>query len=46
VHQFLLPKGVAVGTYRLSMPMPVAYEVAAPEPALQTPPFTVVATAD
>jgi hypothetical protein len=46
VHQFLLPKGVAVGTYRLSMPMPVAYDVAAPEPALQTPPFTVYATAD
>ena len=46
VHQYRLPKGVAVGTYRLTMPMPVADEVAAPEPALQTPAFTVYAAAD
>jgi hypothetical protein len=46
VHQYRLPKGVAVGTYRLTMPMPVADEVAAPEPALLTPPFTVYAAAD
>ena len=46
VHQYRLPKGVAVGTYRLTFPMPVADEVAAPEPALQTPAFTVYAAAD
>jgi hypothetical protein len=46
VHQYRLPKGVAVGTYRLTMPMPVAEEVSAPEPALQTPAFTVYAAAD
>jgi hypothetical protein len=46
VHQYHLPKGVAVGTYRLAMPMPVAEEVTAPEPALQTPAFTVYASAD
>jgi hypothetical protein len=46
VHQYRLPKGVGVGTYRLTMPMPVVDEVAAPEPALQTPAFTVYAAAD
>jgi hypothetical protein len=46
VHQYRLPKGVAVGTYRLTMPMPVAEEVTSPEPALRTPAFTVHAAAD
>ena len=41
VHQFRLPNAVAVGTYRLTMPMPVTDDVATPEPALQTPAFTV-----
>ena len=43
VHQYRLPKGVAVGTYRLAMPMPVPEEDAGPEPELQTPAFTVYA---
>jgi hypothetical protein len=43
VHQFRLPEGVAVGTYRLSMPMPLPDDAYAPEPALQTPAFTVYA---
>lgn len=41
VHQYRLPKGVAVGTYRLSMPMPMPEEAAAPEPELLTPTFKV-----
>ena len=41
VHQYRLPQGVAVGTYRLAMPMPVPEEDAAPEPELQTPAFKV-----
>jgi hypothetical protein len=41
VVQYHLPKGVAVGTYRLTMPMPVPDEAAAPEPELLTPPFRV-----
>jgi hypothetical protein len=41
VHQYRLPKGVAVGTYRLTMPMPVPEEASAPEPELLTPTFTV-----
>jgi hypothetical protein len=41
VHQFPLPKGVAVGTYRLTIPMPVPDETAAPEPELLTPAFRV-----
>ena len=36
-----LPKGVAVGTYRLTMPMPVPDEATAREPELLTPPFRV-----
>jgi hypothetical protein len=43
VHQYRLPAGVAVGTYRLSMPMPLPDDAFAPEPALQTPAFTVYA---
>jgi hypothetical protein len=43
VHQYRLPKGVAVGTYRLTMPMPMSEEDVAPEPELQTPPFKVYA---
>ena len=43
VHQYRLPAGVAVGTYRLSMPMPLPDDAYAPEPALQTPAFTVYA---
>lgn len=41
VHQYRLPKGVAVGTYRLTMPMPRPEEATAPEPELLTPTFTV-----
>jgi hypothetical protein len=41
VHQYRLPKGVAVGTYRLTMPMPMPEEATAPEPELLTPTFTV-----
>jgi len=45
VHQFRLPQEVAVGTYRLAMPMPVpaleGEEDAAAEPELQTPAFKV-----
>lgn len=43
VQQYRLPKGIAVGTYRLTMPMPmpVPEEDAAPEPELQTPTFKV-----
>lgn len=41
VHQFRLPKGVAVGTYRLIMPMPKPEEETAPEPELLTPTFKV-----
>ena len=46
VHQYRLPKGVAVGTYRLAMPMPVPEEDAGPEPELQTPAFKVYASSD
>jgi hypothetical protein len=41
VHQYRLPKGVAVGTYRLTMPMPRPEEATVPEPELLTPNFTV-----
>ena len=41
VHQYRLPKGVAVGTYRLILPMPKPEEATAPEPELLTPTFTV-----
>jgi hypothetical protein len=41
VHQFRLPKGVRVGTYRLTIPMPVPDETAPPEPGLLTPAFRV-----
>jgi hypothetical protein len=41
VHQYRLPKGVAVGTYRLIMPMPKPEEAVAPEPELLTPTFKV-----
>ena len=45
VHQYRLPKGVAVGTYRLTMPMPAPEEEeAAPQPELQTPVFKVQAS--
>jgi hypothetical protein len=46
VHQYRLPKGVAVGTYRLAMPMPVPEEDAEPEPELQTRAFRVYASSD
>jgi hypothetical protein len=54
VHQYLLPKGVVGGTYRLTMPMPTPLPeetaaadsaAAAPEPDLQTPAFRVQASA-
>ena len=41
VHPFRLPKGVAVGTYRLAIPMPVPEEATGPEPELLTPTFKV-----
>jgi hypothetical protein len=45
VHQYRLPQGVAVGTYRLTMPMPLPApeeeESAAAEPELQSPTFKV-----
>jgi hypothetical protein len=45
VHQFRLPKGVAVGTYRLILPMPKPEEEAdAPEPELLTPSFKVASS--
>ena len=46
VHQYRLPKGVAVGTYRLTMPMPIPEDDAIPEPELQTPAFKVNAPSD
>ena len=47
VHQYRLPKGVAVGTYRLTMPMPVPPEEdAIRQPELQTPAFKVDAASD
>jgi hypothetical protein len=46
VHQYRLPQGVAVGTYRLTMPMPAPEEEdAARQPQLQTPVFKVQASA-
>lgn len=44
VHQYRLPKGVAVGTYRLTIPMPVPEVAAAPEPELLTPTFKVASS--
>lgn len=41
VHQFRLPSGVAGGTYRLALPMPLPEDATAPEPHLLTPSFTV-----
>ncbi|HEY3112836.1 MAG TPA: hypothetical protein VGJ62_04065 [Gemmatimonadaceae bacterium] len=41
VHPYRLPKGVAVGTYRLAIPMPVPEEATGPEPELLTPSFKV-----
>ena len=41
VHPYRLPKGVAVGTYRLVIPMPVPEEATGPEPELLTPTFKV-----
>jgi hypothetical protein len=39
VHQFHLPKGVAGGTYRLTLPMPVPEEAGERETELLTPSF-------
>ncbi len=44
VHQYRLPKGVAGGVYRLTMPMPVPEEAVDAEPELQTPAFKVQAS--
>jgi len=45
VHQFRLPKGVAVGIYRLTLPMPKPEEEGnAPEPELLTPSFKVASS--
>ncbi len=41
VHPYRLPKGVAVGTYRLAIPMPVPEEATWPELELLTPTFKV-----
>ena len=45
VHQYRLPKGVAVGTYRLTMPTPAPEEEeSVRQPELQTPVFKVQAS--
>jgi hypothetical protein len=44
VHQYRLPKGVAVGTYRLTIPMPVPEVATAPEVELVTPTFNVASS--
>ena len=44
VHQFLLPRGVAGGTYRLAIAMPVPDEATTPEPELVTPTFNVASS--
>lgn len=41
VHQYQLPQGISMGTYRLAIPMPVPDEATKPEPELLTPVFTV-----
>ncbi|MFN2572150.1 MAG: hypothetical protein ABR537_11170 [Gemmatimonadales bacterium] len=41
VHQFRLPSGLAAGTYRFAMPMPIPDDAAGPEPHLLTPSFRV-----
>lgn len=41
VYRYRLPSGVAVGIYRLTMPMPVPDEATAGEPELLTPAFKV-----
>lgn len=41
VHQFRLPPGVASGTYRLAIPMPVPEQAAGKEADLLTPAFKV-----
>jgi len=43
-QQYRLSSGIAPGTYRLSMPMPIP-EGATAEPRLVTPPFSIGATA-
>ncbi len=45
VRQYSLPRGVAVGTYRLTMPTPAPDEDPASQPVLQTPAFKVLASA-
>ena len=44
VHQYRLPQGVAVGTYRLTIPMPMPEEATGPEPELLTPAFRVASS--
>ena len=46
VHQYRLPKDVALGTYRLTMPMPVADEDVASQAEFQTPAFQVYRASD
>jgi hypothetical protein len=46
VHQYRLPKGVAVGTYRLAIPMPVPEVVTVAEPELLTPAFRIASSSD
>jgi hypothetical protein len=41
VHQFRLPSGLADGTYRFAIPMPMPDEATGPEPHLLTPSFRV-----
>jgi hypothetical protein len=41
VHQYHVPKGLAAGIYRLTIPMPVPEEATAPEPELLSPTFRV-----
>ena len=44
VHQYPVPKGLAAGIYRLTIPMPVPEEATAPEPELLTPTFRVASS--
>jgi hypothetical protein len=41
VRQYRLPKGVAVGTYRLTLPMPAPEDDTGAQSELETPTFTV-----
>jgi len=44
VHQFRLPQGIAVGTYRFILPMPVPDDETVREPELLTPAFQIASS--